>query len=241
VTALLRFAGVSKAYGAVRVTDDLSFEVAAGEQVGVIGPNGAGKTTLFNLITGDVAPDRGRIFLEGRDITAAPPHRRSAAGVARTYQIPHPFAGMTVFENVLVGAVFGRGRAERESYDLAVSVLRRTGLALRANALAGSLTLLERKRLELARALATGPRLLLLDEIAGGLTEPEVAVLAATIAAVRAEGVTIVWVEHVVHALLRNVDRLLGLHLGRLIADGPPAEVMAHPEVRRVYVGIEIG
>jgi branched-chain amino acid transport system ATP-binding protein len=242
MTALLRFDAVSKAYGALRVTDDLSFEVGAGEGagIGVIGPNGAGKTTIFNLITGDVAPDRGRILFDAVDITAAPPHRRCAAGIARTYQVPHPFAGMTVFENVLVGATFGGGASEREPYDVSVAVLRRAGLARKANALAGTLTLLERKRLELARALATRPRLLLLDEIAGGLTEPEVADLVETITQIRAEGVTLIWVEHVVHALLSVVDRLLAIHLGRLLADGAPHEVMASPEVRKVYMGIEI-
>jgi branched-chain amino acid transport system ATP-binding protein len=224
------------------VIDDLTFEVGRGEGfvIGVIGPNGAGKTTIFNLITGDVAPDRGRIMFDGIDVTSMPPHRRCAAGIARTYQIPHPFSGMTVFENILVGATFGRGRSERDAYAPSVALLRRTGLAGKANTLAGSLTLLERKRLGLARALATAPRLLLLDEIAGGLTEPEVAALIETIGDVSAQGVTIVWVEHVVHALLSSVDRLLAIHLGRLLADGAPPEVMANPEVRKVYMGIEV-
>ena len=238
---LLLLDGVGKAYGAVVVTDDLSFEVAAGEAlgVGVIGPNGAGKTTMFNLITGDVTPDRGRILFDGVDITAWPAHRRCAAGIARTYQIPLPFTGMTVFENVLVGATFARRRPGRDADDLSVALLRRTGLAHRANLLAGSLTLLDRKRLELARALATGPRLLLLDEVAGGLAEHEVAALVATVKEIRDEGVAIVWIEHIVHALLSVVDRLLVINLGRRLADGDPQAVMASAEVRQVYMGID--
>ena len=240
---LHRLEGVSKAYGALVVTDDLTFEVGGGEAlgVGVIGPNGAGKTTLFNLITGDTTPDRGRIFFAGADITARRPHDRCAAGIARTYQIPLPFVGMTVFENVLVGAAFGRGRSERDSHDVSVQVLRRTGLAGKANTFAGSLTLLERKRLELARALATGPRLLLLDEIAGGLTEHEVAELVAAIREIRAEGVTIIWIEHIVHALMLAVDRLLVINLGRRLAEGAPRDVVTSAEVRKVYMGIDVG
>ena len=240
MTAVVRLDGVSKAYGALVVTEDLSFDVAPGEALGVIGPNGAGKTTMFNLITGDVTPDRGRIIFDGRDITAKPPHQRCAAGIGRAYQIPHPFVGMTVFENVLVGATFGRSKSERDSYDLSVAVLRRTGLAHKANARAGSLTLLDRKRLELARALATGPRLLLLDEVAGGLTEHEVAALVGTIREIRVEGVAIIWIEHVVHALMSVVDRLLAINLGRRLAEGDPKDVMASPEVRKVYMGIDV-
>jgi branched-chain amino acid transport system ATP-binding protein len=239
-TPLLRLDGVSKDYGGLSVIDDLSLEVAPGEALGVVGPNGAGKTTMFNLITGDATPDRGRVVFDGADVTAWPPHARCAAGLARTYQVPHPFEGMTVFENVLVGATFGRAgrdRAERVGGELSLKVLRRTGLAAKANARAGSLGLLERKRLELARALATGPRLLLLDEIAGGLAEPEVPALVSTIREVRGEGVAVIWVEHVVHALVAVVDRLLAIHVGRRLAEGPPRAVMADPEVRKVYLG----
>ena len=241
-TPLLRLDRVSKAYGALVVTDDLSLEVASGEAlgVGVIGPNGAGKTTLFNLISGDVTPDRGRILFDGTDITDWPPHRRCGTGIARTYQIPLPFPGMTVFENVLVGATFARRRPERDADDLSIALLQRTGLGQKANLLAGSLALLDRKCLELARALATSPRLLLLDEIAGGLTEHEVAALVATINEVRRAGVAIIWIEHIVHALMSAVDRLLVINLGRHLADGDPREVMASAEVRKVYMGIDI-
>jgi branched-chain amino acid transport system ATP-binding protein len=239
---LLRLDRVTKAYGALVVTDELSFEVAAGEAlgVGVIGPNGAGKTTMFNLITGDVRPDRGRILLDGVDVTAWPAHRRSTAGIARTYQIPLPFGDMTVFENVLVGATFGRRRSGRDAADRSAALLHRTGLADKANRLAGSLTLLDRKRLELARALATTPRLLLLDEVAGGLSEHEVAALVRTVGEIRRDGVAIVWIEHIVHALVSAVDRLLVINLGRPLALGRPREVMASAEVQKVYMGIEV-
>jgi branched-chain amino acid transport system ATP-binding protein len=238
---LVKLDGVSKSYGALLVIDDLSLEVAAGEALGVIGPNGAGKTTMFNLITGDASPDRGRVTFDGLDITRTPPHRRCAAGIARTYQIPHPFTGMTVFENALVGATFGRGQSARgDARDLAVEALRRTGLIGKANALAGALTLLERKRLELARALATGPRLLLLDEIAGGLTDREVEALVAAVEEIRSDGVAIIWIEHIVHALVPVVGRLLAIHLGRHLAEGDPRDVMANPEVRKVYMGIDV-
>jgi branched-chain amino acid transport system ATP-binding protein len=240
MAVLVKADGVSKWYGALAAIDNLSFEVAAGEALGVIGPNGAGKTTMFNLITGDARPDRGRVFFGGVDVTRTPPHARCAAGIARTYQIPHPFVGMTVFENVLVGATFGRGRRERDSYDLSVDVLERTGLLPRANVLAGSLTLLERKRLELARALATAPRLLLLDEIAGGLTEREIEALVGTIKDLHSEGVAIIWIEHVVHALLSAVDRLLAINLGRLLAEGNPRDVMENAQVQKVYMGIDV-
>src|SRR6185503_3806587 len=162
-----------------------------GEALGIIGPNGAGKTTLFNLISGDLAPSAGKIFFRDNDITALPAHARCRRGIGRTYQIPHPFGGMTVFENLLVAASFAGGAAERDGDALCVDILKRTGLVGKANQRAGRLTLLERKRLELARALAVQPKLLLLDEIAGGLTEGECAALVATIKALRGEGISI--------------------------------------------------
>ena len=236
---VLRLTSVSKRYGALQVTDDISFAVERGETYGILGPNGAGKTTLFNLVSGDVRPDQGSVEFDGADVNHLPPHRRCAAGIGRSYQVPRPFGGMTVFENLLVGATFGGELAEHAAYDVCMDVLERTGLKARANQLAGTLGLLDRKRLELARALATQPQLLLLDEIAGGLTEPETHELVDEIRRVKEHGVTIVWIEHVVHALLAVADRLLVINFGKRLAEGLPGAVMDDPDVRRVYLGLE--
>ena len=238
MSAELELIHVSKNYGSLKVTDDLSFSLAKGEALGIIGPNGAGKTTMFNLIAGDVKPDLGQVMFRGQDINPQSPAQRCRAGIGRTHQIPHPFVGMTVFENVLVGAAFGADMHEKEGAELAWQVLEKTGLAPKANLLAGKLTLLDRKRLELARALSTQPQILLLDEIAGGLTEHEVHELVATINEIRVEGISIIWIEHIVHALLAVVDRLLAINFGKLLIEGDPVEVMGSPEVRQVYMGI---
>ncbi len=243
MTALLEIDAVSKAFGRVVVADALSFAVARGETLGIVGPNGAGKTSLLDLIGGDQSPDSGRIRLDGRDVTDVPAHLRARLGIGRTYQIPRPFGGMTVFENVLLGATFAGHPTDGSSHDpsaTAVEALVRTHLIDRANLPAGALPLLDRKRLELARALATGPSLLLLDEIAGGLTEHEVADLVETIKRLRAEGVTIVWIEHVVPALMAVVDRLIAMSAGRALKDGAPADVMADPVVQAEYLGAEV-
>ena len=221
--------------------DRLSLAVDEREAVGVIGPNGAGKTTALNVMAGRLRPDRGRVVFEDRDVTALPAHARCRAGVALTHQIPHPFEAMTVFENVLVGATYGGGRTERDAYAGCMDVLERSGLAARANTRAGALPLLDRKRLELARALATRPRVLLLDEIAGGLTEAEVHELIDKIKEIHAGGVTIVWIEHIVHALLAVVGRIMAMNFGRKIAEGEPREVMASAAVREVYLGVGEG
>ena len=236
---LVRLDHVSKSYGALRVTDDLSIALARGEALGVLGPNGAGKSTMFNLITGDVRPDAGRVWLADEDITGLAPSERCRRGIGRSYQVPHPFSGMTVFENVLVGATFGGDMAEAEAEAHAVDVLRRTSLLPKANVLAGALTLLDRKRLEMAKALSSRPKVLLLDEIAGGLTDHEAAALVDTIRLIRAEGVSLIWIEHVVHALLAVVDRLVVIHFGALLKEGAPDAVMASREVQEVYMGIE--
>jgi branched-chain amino acid transport system ATP-binding protein len=219
------------------VIDDLSISVNYGEALGIVGPNGAGKTTWFNLITGAVHADSGKVVFEGKDITHLARHERCRVGIGRTFQIPRPFVGMTVFENVLVGATHGRGMAERASYDRCMEVLEMTGLVKKVNVLAGSLTLLERKRLELARALATDPKLLLLDEIAGGLTEAEVVDLIEEIKKLRSTGITIVWIEHIVHALLAVVDRISVIQFGRNLCEGEPHQVMNSPEVQACYMG----
>jgi branched-chain amino acid transport system ATP-binding protein len=237
---ILTLERVSKSYGALKVTDDISLSVARGETLGIIGPNGAGKTTLFNLISGDVGVDRGRVVFADQEITTLLPHARCRRGIGRSYQIPHPFTGMTVFENLLVAATFGGGLSETEAEPHCVEVLERTGLEAKANHLAGALTLLDRKRLELARALATRPKLLLLDEIAGGLTEHEARELVTLIQEIKATGMSLLWIEHVVHALVAVADRMLVIHFGTKLAEGEPDAVMANPEVKRVYMGIEV-
>ena len=236
---LLALHAVSKSYGAVKVTDALSLSVTAGQTLGILGPNGAGKTTLFNLISGDVRCDAGRVEYEGRDITALKPHQRCRAGIGRSYQVPQPFGHMTVFENLVTAACFGGGQPEHEAWETAHQVLAQTGLLSQANRPAGALTLLDRKRLELARALATRPKLLLLDEIAGGLTEYEAGALGEELARIKAQGVTMIWIEHVVHALLSIADRLFVINFGQLLAEGEPRAVMDDPQVRRVYMGME--
>jgi branched-chain amino acid transport system ATP-binding protein len=239
VTVLLSLAGVSKSYGALKVTQDVTLAVQAGETLGILGPNGAGKTTLFNLISGDVRVDAGRVEYEGRDITLLPPHQRCRAGIGRSYQVPQPFGNMTVFENLVTAASFGGGQPEHEAWETAHQVLVQTGLLPHANKPAGGLTLLNRKRLELARALATRPKLLLLDEIAGGLTEHEARQLVDELKRIKAAGVTMVWIEHVVHALLSIADRLFVINFGQKLAEGEPRAVMEDPEVKRVYMGME--
>jgi branched-chain amino acid transport system ATP-binding protein len=240
VTPLLALQAVSRAFGALQVLDGLTLGVGASEAVGVIGPNGAGKTTALNVMAGRIRPDRGAVIFDGRDVTALPAHARCRAGIALTHQIPHPFEAMTVFENVLVGATYGGGRPEREAETTCFTALELSGLADRANTRAGALRLLERKRLELARALATRPRVLLLDEIAGGLSEPEVQEVVALVRHVRAQGIAVIWIEHIVHALRSAVDRLVAIDMGRQLVDGPPDAVMASPEVQRVYLGIDV-
>lgn len=237
--ATLELRNVSRSFGSLKVIDDLSLRVERGEVVGVVGPNRAGKTTMMNLVVGTLAVDAGRILFGGRDVTRLPPHQRCRAGIGRTHQIPAPFEGLTVFENVLVGARFGRAGGEGDVEGVVLDHIERVGLRRKANVPAGSLTLLERRRLELARALATAPTILLLDEIAGGLTQAEVVVLVTAIREVKAEGITMIWIEHVVHALLSAVDRLVAIDFGRKLIEGQPQEVMNSPEVQAVYLGVE--
>jgi branched-chain amino acid transport system ATP-binding protein len=230
---------ISKRFGAIVVAHRIDLALAEGESLGIIGPNGAGKTTLFGIVSGTVAPDSGRVFFAGRDVTHAPPAQRCIMGIGRSFQIPLPFAGMSVFENLVVAAAFGGRRREREVYETCMAILNRCELAEKANRRSGSLTLVDRKRLELARALATDPRVLLLDEVAGGLTERECHGLIDLIGEIRRSGVSIIWIEHVVHALLASVDRLLVLHNGAFIADGDPHTVIRSPAVCEIYMGME--
>jgi branched-chain amino acid transport system ATP-binding protein len=229
--------GLHKRFGQVVTAADVGFDVGAGTALGVVGPNGAGKSSLMNLVTGTLAPDSGAVLLDGRDVTSLGAARRAALGVGRTFQVPRPFGGMTVFENVLVGARFAGGTRGRAATDRAWQSLVTTGLAPLAGTRAGSLRLLDRKRLELARALATSPRVLLLDEIAGGLTERELPALVEVIAGLRDAGLAVVWIEHIVHALTQVVDQLLCLASGEVVALGDPATVMRDPRVVEVYLG----
>lgn len=239
MSVLLSVTGLSKSFGAVVVADDTNFDVRTGEAVGILGPNGAGKTSLFHLITGALWPDAGRIEFAGRDITTMSAARRCNEGIARSFQVPQPFGGMTVFENALVGATHGAGLRGLAAETHALAVLNDTGLLSKSNIRAGSLTLLERKRLEMARALAARPRLLLLDEIAGGLTDAECEMLIETIKRVHAGGTTIIWIEHVVHALLAVVQRLIVIDFGKKIAEGDPRTIMESREIKDIYLGMD--
>ena len=240
VPALLELDAVCKSFGRVVVADRLSLRIGAGGLVGIVGPNGAGKSSLFGLIAGDLTASSGQIRFGEITVTRKDAAARCRLGIGRTFQVPKPFGAMTVFENVLVAGQQGGGLRRRASYAAAAEVLERTGLAADANAPAERLGLLSRKRLEVARALATRPRLLLLDEVAGGLTDPEVAQLAGIVRRISAEGVAIIWIEHVVHALTATVDRLLCLSGGSIIGDGAPADVLALPAVREVFLGTEV-
>jgi branched-chain amino acid transport system ATP-binding protein len=239
VAALLELVGISKRFGQVVVAEELTITVDEGEAVGVVGPNGAGKTSLFGMISGELVPDSGQIRFAGRNVTTTEPALRCQMGIGRTYQVPRPFQGMTVFENVLVSAQQGGALRGAASHARACAALERTGLAPSANQPAGRLGLLDRKRLELARALATRPRLLLLDEVAGGLTDPEVSELVEIVRDARAEGTAVIWIEHVVRALTETVERLICLAVGRKVGDGDPATVLASQEVRELFLGAE--
>ena len=230
---------ISKRFGAIVIANNIDLALSEGESLGIIGPNGAGKTSLFGIINGILAPDSGRVLYAGNDITHMPPAQRCRLGIGRSFQIPLPFGGMSVFENLVVAAAFGAGSAEHDAYARCMEILDQCGLADKANRPSASLGLLDRKRLELARALATNPKVLLLDEVAGGLTEHECHALVALINGLRQRGVSIIWIEHVVHALLASIDRLLVLHNGAFIAGGDPQTVIRSPQVAEIYMGIE--
>jgi len=237
---MLSLQQVSKRYGALSVADHVTFDVPEGEALGIIGPNGAGKSTLFNLITGNVAADSGQIHYQGADVTHMSAMQRCRRGIGRSFQIPQPFDKLTVYENLAVAASFGCNTPERQIEQECVEILQRTELIQVANQPAGSLSLLHRKRLELSRALATKPKLLLLDEIAGGLTEGECQSLISTIRSIHQQGVTIVWIEHVLHALTSVVTRLLVLDFGRVAGLGDPHQIMNSQSVKEIYLGIDV-
>jgi branched-chain amino acid transport system ATP-binding protein len=223
----------------MRVLHGVDFDVRPGEVLGILGPNGAGKTTLFNMISGDAILDAGEFVFLGEALRSEPPHKRCRRGIGRTYQVPKPYGGMTAFENLMVAAMFGGAMREREANDFCAAILKECGLVAKANVEAGSLTLLDRKRLELARALASKPKLLLLDEIAGGLTDEESRELVDLVRRVRDRNVTVIWIEHVLNAIMAVADRMLVLNFGEKIAEGAPRDVISNPDVQRVYMGVE--
>ncbi|HYM95994.1 MAG TPA: ABC transporter ATP-binding protein [Candidatus Sulfotelmatobacter sp.] len=235
--AVLAAVDVRKRFGALAVLDGVNLALGAGEAVGIVGPNGAGKTTLLNVLSGALRPDTGTVVFRGRDVTGRGAADRCALGIARTHQVPRPFVGMTVFENTLVGATAGGGKRGGEAYRLCLDILEQCALTHLANRRAADLGLLQRKRLELARALAVEPAVLLLDEIGGGLTDAESAALVETVAGLRDRGIAILWIEHIVHVLMQVVSRLVCMDAGRVIADGPPEAVVAHAAVIDAYLG----
>ncbi len=239
VLALLEVVKLSKRFGQIVVADDINLELDVGECVGVIGPNGAGKSSLFGMISGILKPDSGNIRLNGEDITFLSTSKRARLGIGLAFQIPKPFAGLTVYENVFAAASFGGQMSAAKARSKSLEVLERTDLAPIGNALAGSLTLLNRKRLELAKALALNARLLMLDEIGAGLTEREVMRLVETIAALKSE-YAIIWIEHIAHALKAVADRIVVLDFGRKLLDSHPDEVMNSTVVKKIYMGLGV-
>ncbi len=235
---MLEVVGLTKTFGTLTVVADVATTVKGGECLGVMGPNGAGKSTFFDLLAGVTRADRGMVLVGGVDISALPPEARVRAGIARAFQVPKPFASLTVAEHLILAADAGGGLAARAAHARADEVLELTGLARQRHATGGSLRLLDRKRLELAKALATGPKVLLLDEISGGLTEPEVQLLIGLIRGLKQPGLAILWIEHIAHALTATCDRILMLHLGAKVIEAEPATVTADPRVRELYLGV---
>jgi len=236
---ILTVSQLQKNFGRLRAVDGLSFEVREGEILGMMGPNGAGKTTVFNLLTGVLKPDKGTILFKGKNITHASPAKRCHLGIGRTYQIPCPFDKMTVFENLLVGAVHGGRLSEKRAREEASDILELTGISPVKNRVAGELSLMNRKRLEMGRALATQPSLILLDEVAGGLTEVEVKQVLEIVKKTSKKGITIIWIEHILMMMSEGVDRLLVISEGQWLQCGDPKKVMSSEEVLKCYLGTE--
>lgn len=237
MNSILSVNGLSKSFGAVHVATDISFQVREGEILGVMGPNGAGKTTLFGMLSGHVVPSAGQIVFRNEEITTLPSQDRARRGIARTYQVPRPFGQMTVFDNLRVAATFAAQLKGLEAIDWVERTLAITGLTRYADVLAGRLPLLVRKRHELGRALAMRPRLLLIDEVAAGLTDHELNEFIELIGRIRQMGITVIWIEHVIRTMLTATDRLMVLAGGEILATGKPADVIELPEVKRVYFG----
>ena len=234
---ILTFKNVNAGYGRVQILNDLSFEVKKGEVYGVIGPNGCGKTTMFNALIGLIIPTQGEIIFDGKNVTKMKANARCQMGIGRTYQVPRPFEGMSVFENVLVAAVHGAGHSEKEARKVALDALHLTDLYEKREIRAGELTLLDRKRLEIARALGTEPKLLLLDEVAAGLTEAEVHDVMDMVAKLKDAGYSIIWIEHVIETMVKSTDTLMCMAQGHNLTVGNPLEVMNSKLVEEVYLG----
>ncbi|WP_228894505.1 ABC transporter ATP-binding protein [Acidovorax sp. Leaf73] len=234
---LLQAQDIDMRFGALKVLNQLDFSVGSDEAVGIVGPNGAGKTTLLNVLAGAFAPSQGTVWFQGVDVSARSAADRCRAGIARTHQVPRPFLGMTVFENVLTGATHGAALHARDAGDRAMECLRLCGMEALANRRAETLGLLGRKRLELVRALATGPQVLLLDEIGGGLTDAEASELVDLVRTLRSQRIAIVWIEHMVHVLLQVATRLVCMDGGRIIASGDPQAVLNDATVVEAYLG----
>lgn len=239
MTNILEVNDLTKNFGAVAAVCRLGMKVIEGEMLGMMGPNGAGKTTVFNLLSGALNSDGGCIMFQGQDITRMKAANRCRMGIGRTYQIPQPFGKMTVFENLMVGAVHGGGLNERKAREISLEVLEMVGLDHLKDQMAGGLPLLDRKRLELGKALATRPKLLLLDEVAGGLTESEAEEILDLVQGVNKRGVTIIWIEHILTTLCKGADRLLVIDAGCDICCGLPDEVMCEKTVQECYLGVE--
>lgn len=239
MNAILTVENMTISFGGYQAVKDLSFEVYEGEILGTIGPNGAGKTTLLNGLIGLVRPARGRIVFKGSDITNLSASKRCRLGIGRTYQVPRPFINMTVFENVLVGGVHGASLSEKQGREKAHQILKITELYEKKDLLAGRLDLLDRKRLEVARALATNPEILLLDEVAAGLTEAEVREVIKIVKDIKDSGVTIIWIEHILLTMREAADRVLCIAAGQNLVCGCPDDVLGSKEVEEVYLGVE--
>jgi branched-chain amino acid transport system ATP-binding protein len=235
--AILTASGLTKRFNALVVLNNVDFVIAPGEAIGIVGPNGAGKTTLLNVLSGAYPPSGGSVVFQGHDVTKLGAAERCKRGIARSHQIPRPFSGMTVFENLHVAASIGGNLQGDAANRACVESLELCGMMHVANRRAETLGLLDRKRLEMARAVATGPQVLLLDEIGGGLTDAEAAVLVTTIQSIVARGVSVVWIEHIVHVLLQVVTRLVCMDAGKILADGDPEAVMSNPAVVDAYLG----
>lgn len=237
MSTILTVKDLGISFGNNHVLKSVNFELGKGEVLGVIGPNGAGKTVMLNILTGILKPTKGTIEFEGKEISSENITQRCHGGIGRTFQVPRPFEKMTVFENIMVGGVFGAGMSEKQAKEKALEVAETIGLSDKLSLFAGKLGLLDRKRLEIGRALATEPKILLLDEVGGGLTETEVGLIINLVKTVKSQGVSVIWIEHIIRTMLEGTDRVLLLADGVDVICGKPLDVMNSKEVSRVYMG----